>query len=165
MKHSKFIFSILFFIAFGLKGFGQTLNIPQNHSTMGTLVPPVVLDPNDPPSTIHFSIVNNTNCSLHFNFWFTINGVDKKFSFDLLPNGIEAITSYEILQLFPSGSIQYIMYSSFDVRNSGNENATEIGEGYPDMNTDVSNSDISEGCNCIHINWNKSTNTIVIDNC
>ncbi|MBP7510813.1 MAG: hypothetical protein KA981_02725 [Bacteroidia bacterium] len=162
MKHSKFIFTLLFFIAVGFSGFGQTINVPPDHETSGTLNPPIGIDPSVQIDV--WSFVNNSDCDLSITVWFTVNNLRLSINRTVLSGGSISISSVDVLNLFGLGSASTITKSSMNICQNGSPN-TQIGVSYPGDNERKSNNEISEGCDCVHVNWNETTRVITFSNC
>ena len=144
--------------------YGQTVNIPPNHNSAGTLNPPVSCDP-DEPGEVLWTIQNNSNCDLQYFFFFTVG--ENTYNLGLLSISAGSsvnITTGDLMQFVSSGNQPFAVTKASFQLNQGTE-TTPIGYGYPNSSERVTNPNLPAPCNCIHINWNQSTRTIVLSNC
>lgn len=137
-----------------------TINVPPGLGTVGTLVPPITIDPVLNPDV--WTVVNNSNCSLTVNVFFTVNGKDMFIPVDLIPGASQAISSADVLALYDLPSTSQITHSAIGIIQWHNNGAL-IAEFYPGERL-RREKDIP-GCNCVFVDWNVSTRTITITNC
>jgi hypothetical protein len=141
-----------------------TVNIPINHGGAGVLNPPPTLD----PGTIEniWNLVNNSDCDLDIILWFTINNDqsnNKSINLTLTSGSSTTITSSQLISLFGLGGTASLTHSSMNIIKSGT--GLQIGEGYPGDDGRKEDNSIEGDCNCIHLDWNPTTRTIVFSNC
>ncbi|MCK6611600.1 MAG: hypothetical protein L6Q78_11230 [Bacteroidia bacterium] len=143
--------------------YGQTVNIPPDHNTAGTLSPPPSCDP-DEPGEVLWTIQNNSNCDLTMWFWVTVDGVDKRITKSISSGSSVNITVQDVLAAFGGLNETFsISNASFQLNQSSGE--TAIGYGYPNSMVRLFNPNLPAPCNCILMDWNQATKTIVFSNC
>jgi hypothetical protein len=100
--------------------------------------------------------------------WFSKNGElgAQYINVTLTPGDTRIIGSEELLALFnhPPGTTTLTNSSMQIFRMNADQSLTSIGYGYPDMDRRESNG-LEGPCNCVHVNWNQITKTIIISNC
>lgn len=153
---------MLVFVGLTNFSFGQTINLPADHGTLGTLNPPIVIEPGDGLNV--WSIVNNSDCDLSIQLNFTIDGVIYSIQKNVLSGNVATFTSAELFTLTGSSSPSSITHSSMNIVQLSAPN-TQIGVAYPNDDSRKSNSEITEGCDCVHVYWNEISRVIVISNC
>lgn len=143
--------------------YGQTVNIPPDHNSAGTLNPPVSCDP-DEPGEVLWTIVNNSSCDIKLTFTITIDGSNYQIVRTISSNGGESqITAQDVLDFLGELSEPvFISHSSLELSHSTNN--TTIGYGYPNFSTRLYSS-LPSPCDCIHMNWNQLTRQIILSNC
>lgn len=141
----------------------QTINIPAEHGTLGTLDPLIVVDPEVDED--FWTIINESNCDLDFVLWVTINNTTFNLGVVNVPanSNVTIPTSQIFSFLSPPYNSETVTNFSFNILQQGG--STQIGVGYPGTNSRVSNPNIEGGCNCVHVNCNQSTRTIIISDC
>jgi len=143
--------------------YGQTVNIPPDHQTAGTLSPPPSCDPKEPGEVL-WTILNNSNCELNMWFWVTVNGVNKSLTIPIATGSSVNITVQDVLDAFEGLNETFtISNASFQLNQSSE--STAIGYGYPNSKVRLSNPNLPAPCNCILMDWNQATKTIILSNC
>lgn len=140
----------------------QTINIPGDHGTLGTLNPPIGIEPGDGLNI--WSIVNNSDCDLSIQLNFTIDGVIYSIQKNILSGNVATFTTAELFALTGGTSPTSVTHSSMNIIQLSSPN-TQIGVAYPNDDSRKSNSEITEGCDCVHVYWDELTRVIVISNC
>ncbi|MFN4083956.1 MAG: hypothetical protein ACK4K9_10015 [Bacteroidia bacterium] len=166
MKNNiKKILLALLIIGLSLVTSAQTLNIPPNHASSGTLQPPIPIASNNPDAEL-WTIVNNSNCDLTFYFWFTIddpNGDTKHIKITVNKFSNFTIGASQLLELFGYRNFN-LTHSSFEMKDG----SISIGYGYPytggRLEKEGPQSE-EDPCHCLYYSWNHATQTIYIQPC